>query len=119
MLINLSNHPSSKWQPPQLEAAKVFGEIVDWTFPKIDPYAETEKIHLLAEEHFKKINALGKKEVLAIHLAGELTFTFHLVALLKSAGIPVYASTTERNIKINENGEEIPVFSFIRFRSYY
>jgi len=38
MLINLSNHPTRLWDNAQLDAASVYGDIVEIEFPAIDPH---------------------------------------------------------------------------------
>ena len=56
MLINLSNHPSAKWPPDQLAAAKeLFGEVEDWPFPNIDPRTDSQSVTRLSEDFLQKI----------------------------------------------------------------
>lgn len=62
-------------------------------------------------------NPFKKSPPAAIHITGEMTFTFNLVHLLKEAGIPCIASTTER-IVTEENGKKIVQFQFIQSREY-
>ena len=42
MLINISNHSSDKWSMKQHLMAEKYGEIVDFPFPEIDPYKDSE-----------------------------------------------------------------------------
>ena len=52
MFINISNHPSSDWGTEQISKAKEYGEIVDVTFPEIDPTWNQFKILELCNEYF-------------------------------------------------------------------
>lgn len=115
MLLNLSNHPSASWSAAQLQAATaLYGAIEDLLFPAIPPDAEAEQVQLLAREYFEQVTARCPA---AVHLMGEMTFTFALVQLLREAGIPCIASTTER-IAEERDGQKIVTFRFVQFRSY-
>lgn len=118
MLFNLSNHPSANWPSMQLQAAlEQYGKIQDIDFPHIDPHWAADEVLQLAENYYSSI----KKSVpysAAVHIMGELTFTFALVQKLKAAGIPCIASTTERKIINEENGNKTSAFTFVRFRQY-
>ncbi len=118
MLLNLSNHPFSNWPPNQLQAAlKQYDSIQDMDFPAIDPgWSEDEAVQL-AEKYYCKIRKMDPFPA-AVHLMGELTFTFALVQKLKAAGIPCVASTTERIIKFEQDGTKNSTFHFVRFRAY-
>lgn len=121
MLINLSNHPKSNWSAEQTSAAnKLYDEIIDLPFPQIDPYADEDYINLITDEYFnickEKLNNT-KSENSAVHLMGELNFTFTLVCKLLKAGIKCVSSTTERN-SVEKDGLKISNFKFVRFREY-
>ena len=121
MLINCSNHPVSSWGEKQKNAAAQYGGITDLTFPVIDPEAETDAVALLAEQYEVKIRrllAMKNNGAFAVHLMGELTFCFALVAKLQKAGIPCIASTTQRETIDNAQGTKIVKFRFIQFREY-
>ncbi len=121
MLINLSNHPLRSWTKNQIETAeKQFGEVVDLPFPNINPnWGEAEIMHL-ADDYFESVisildNSNGAAD--AVHVMGELTFTFNIVTKLLNKGVICVASTTERNTK--EIGEKkISEFIFVKFREY-
>lgn len=115
MLLNLSNHPSSTWPENQKKAATEKYEFIeDLAFPQIDPKADEDVIEKLAEEFELKIR---KKDPTAVHIMGEMTFTYRMVNRLKSIGIPCIASTTNRKVT-EKNGVKTSVFEFVRFRSY-
>lgn len=121
MLINLSNHPSANWPQPQLEAAKLYGAIVDLPFPAIDPEAETFDIELLAETYESKAIQLFASEpfgLQAVHIMGELTFCFALVARLQKLGFTCLSSTTSRRTIDHSDGTKTTLFGFVRFREY-
>ena len=115
MLLNLSNHPSHKWPAKQLELAyDLYGSVQDLPFPRINPEATGKEIEQMAEEYLKKINVLSPD---AVHIMGELTFSFNLVRKLQKEGIMCIASTTERKTT-DENGVKTSVFEFVKFREY-
>lgn len=116
MLINLSNHPSSKWSDLQIKTAMdLYGPIKDMEFPHIDPNWSIEEVKALALNYFHQIN---EENPSAVHIMGELSFCFTLVTLLKGSGMHCIASTTERIV--NQNGDQkISNFQFVRFRTYY
>lgn len=114
-LLNLSNHPSAAWSQDQLQAATtLYGAIEDLPFPAIPPDADSGQVQQLAREYFEQVTA---RQPAAVHLMGEMTFTFHLVQLLREAGIPCIASTTER-IAEEREGQKIVTFRFVQFRAY-
>jgi hypothetical protein len=119
MLINLSNHPSTSWQPLQLEAAAAYGEIVDLPFPVISPDWDTAKVETVAREYSDKYKQLlyDKSKQSAVHLAGEPVFCFLLAQLLLKENVICLTSTTER-IVVEENSTKISEFRFGRFREY-
>lgn len=116
MLLNLSNHPSHKWNAKQKQIAQQdYGEVVDIPFPHISPEINKETLANVVNEYFDKIWAIRPK---AVHLMGEMTFTYALVTKLKAAGIPCYASTTNRVVEEQEDGKKIVHFQFVQFRAY-
>jgi hypothetical protein len=121
MLLNLSNHPSNSWSDIQIaEANKHFGQVVDIPFPHVDPNGDEHYICSLADLYFdictEKLSNFPDENC-AVHVMGELNFTFLLVSKLRNAGIKCIASTTERNA-IEKNGLKISEFKFVRFREY-
>jgi hypothetical protein len=115
MLLNLSNHPSTAWPQNQLASASRWGDIQDLPFPQIDPSAQQNNIEALAKSYLTKILKLNPA---AVHLMGELTFSFALVHLLKSHGFTVLASTTHRTTEVRPDGTKISKFEFVQFRHY-
>ena len=124
MLINLSNHPSDNWDKRQKETAlNLYENIIDIKFPEIDSHFDSHNVEILAKQYCKKVsNMLNKiennNEKKAVHIQGEFTFVFKLVKMLKQAGIKCIASTSRRNVEINDNGDKIVKFDFVRFRDY-
>ncbi|MBR6278254.1 MAG: CRISPR-associated protein [Bacteroidales bacterium] len=113
MLLNLSNHPSTSWSEPQLAAAG--GNVVDLAFPQVAPDGDEAYIEQLANDYYNKINAMPNIE--AVHIMGEMNFTYSLVSKLKAHNIRCVASTTKRET-VEENGVKISKFNFVRFREY-
>jgi len=121
MLINLSNHPSDNWEEDQKKAAAPYGAIYDVVFPVIDPTATSREVESLADSYAYKVAQLlsGQNEpASAVHLMGELTFCFALVARLQKAGIICIASTTRRETVVHPDGSKTSRFGFVRFREY-
>lgn len=116
MFINLTNHPSSGWSEEQLSAAKKYGEVVDISFPNIEPYFTSKDINELADEAVEGVKLLDAHPV--VHVMGEMTFTYAVVSRLKVLGITCVASTTERLVKMMPDGKKISEFKFVQFREY-
>ncbi|MDG1432387.1 MAG: CRISPR-associated protein [Saprospiraceae bacterium] len=115
MLLNISNHPSSRWTDQQKKTAEQqFETIEDLAFPNISPEATAGDVQILAGEFIKKINKRSPK---AVHLMGEMTFTYALVSKLKKAGIKCIASTTNRIVE-EKDGKKIVQFQFVQYREY-
>lgn len=115
MLINLSNHPSNRWTEVQLSTAiDSYGAVQDIPFPNIPPAMNSAKLDELTTEYLKKIIDAKPQ---AVHLMGEMTFTFRLVTALKNTKIPCIASTTNRIVEEKE-GKKIVQFEFVQFRQY-
>jgi len=135
MLINLSNYSSSMWSEKQIKAANSqFGTIIDLPFPQINPEGANYEVDRLASEFAEKIleinfnhkmkraetdDGVFSSNSLTVHIMGELTFCYAMIQKLQIAKIPCVASTTARNSEIDENGNKISVFEFVRFRKYF
>lgn len=87
-------------------------------FPIIDPNATMEEVQSLAEETFKAINDLQLSD-LSVHVMGEFTFCYAFLKLLEQERVGAYASTTKREVRIDESGIKTSVFMFFKFRPYY
>lgn len=115
-LLNLTNHPSTSWPSNQKKTAiELYGAIHDMQFPRINPALTENELAELVNEYLTKVINLSPT---AVHIMGEMTFTFRLVNKLKENGIKCVASTTERVTRENKNGEKISTFKFVQFREY-
>ena len=118
-MINLSNHPSDKWSEKQLVCASQYGDVIDLSFPSVDPYGTSQYIDDLVQEYFDKIMEFHDPVVM---LQGEYLFTYRLINKLKAAGITVLASCSERRTieYIDENGHTSrkSEFEFVNFKEY-
>jgi len=122
MLLNLSNHPSHLWDEQQVvQATKLYGKIEDIPFPTISPTEDTDAVTWLAESYLnicqEKLKSSTDK-INAVHLMGELTFTFALVVRLQRCNILCVASTAKRDVLDYGNGQKKVSFDFISFREY-
>ena len=119
MFINFTNHPSSVWENSQIEAAEVFGQIVDMEFPSVDGRGDEHYIAGLVSQYVSRIRELApNSEDTVIHIMGEMTFTCAVVNSLQQNGYICVASTTERNVTVLDDGSKKVQFQFIRFRRY-
>ena len=118
MLINFSNHPSCNWEQRQIEAASIYGEVVDVAFPDVNAADDTDTIQRLADGYVRLIASMRKDSDIIVHVMGEMTFTYAVVSRLKELGIKCVASTTERNAKDIGVGQKLSSFTFVRFRAY-
>ena len=119
MLINFSNHPYEIWVEKQKEAAKQYGEVVDFPFPPINPDMDTEDMRKIVQDCVEKIEAMKPTAVMA---AGEFTFIFMLVDKLLQDGIKVMCTCSRRltteTKRPDGSNEKTSVFVFERFRDY-
>lgn len=118
MFINYSHHPSAQWGETQLEAARVYGEVVDIPFAKVKPEASSDEVIALAEAETKKILEKLPEAVLC---QGEMVLTYHLVRLLKQNRVRVLCATTNRHIDetiVDGKTVKQSVFEFVQFREY-
>ena len=100
MFVNLSNHPSNRWERAQLETAREnYGEIVDMPFPQVTPDASNDELQILAQEYVQRIMSLTKSQTVTVHIMGEMTFT-------------------ERKNTYNDDGTKVSEFQFVKFREY-
>lgn len=118
LFINFSNHPSKYWDDKQRKASHNYGELFDMPFPQIDPNASNEELKILAQDCVKKIASLGDSQSITVHIMGEMTFAYMVVAQLKKMGIKCIASTIERKTTYNDDGTKLSEFSFVKFREY-
>lgn len=118
MLVNISNHPSQKWNEKQLSTAQAYGEVVDLPFPQVCPQATPKDIAKIAEETVAEVQNLVSPQNATIHVMGEMNLTYRLVRELTQIGYCCVASTTERITVENPDGSKISVFNFVQFRSY-
>jgi len=121
-LINISNHPSSRWSQSQLQSALAFAEeIIDVPFPLVDPSAREKEIHQMASEIFTKhILSLPKWKDSVVMIQGEFSLCYALFMLCKSNALPIAIPTTSRQVreKVLADGSVIKqaTFKFVRWR---
>jgi hypothetical protein len=122
MLLNLSNHPSTRWSDKQKQTAiEKYGTIQDMPFPNVPPAAIPSEIKTMAADYVKQIRGLAKAEEnapFAVHIMGEMTLVFRIISLLKRSKISCMASTSERKSIENSDGTKTMQFEFIQFREY-
>ena len=120
MFINLTNHPTDRWEAAQLRAASTYGTLTDLPFPQVPPESDEDTIATLADEYTQRVLHLqhSTHEPVVVHIAGEHTLVYALVGRLRQAGIRCIASTTCRIAEEEANGLKHSQFRFVRFREY-
>lgn len=119
MLINLTNHPSSKWSSEQMGAAVAsYEEVVDYAFPIVSPIATEHEIYVMANAIVDDILRLYGTQDVFIHVMGELTLCYCLIRKFTEKGIHCVASTTERIVTEHPDGTKTSTFKFVQFREY-
>ena len=120
MLINISNHPSTKWTAEQIEAAGIYGGVADLPFPAVDPAGDSGYFDALADEYVSKVE--NQPDVKAVMVQGEFILTYRLVNKLKSKGIKCVSAETRRNVVEGMDSEgntvKTSVFKFEKFMEY-
>ena len=91
---------------------------VEYEPPRPLEQLSKEEIIDICHQLSKSILLIGSREESFIHIMGEMTLTFALVTELKDLGYTCLASTTERKVEINENGDKVVHFEFVQFREY-
>ena len=117
IFLNCSNHPSHGWSAEQRAAAETLadGEIIDFTFPQVPPDAPSEDVSELAQS---TIEAIETHNAAVVHIAGELTLCFAMIAALQRRGARVVCATTTRNTHVNPDGSKTSRFEFVSWREY-
>jgi hypothetical protein len=114
--LNISNHPSDKWTPEQVEAAKSLGGLPsDVKFPHVDPQWSTEEVQNVAK---KLVMSLDLVEVAGAMVAGEPLMTLCIVRNLQAIGVRCFSATTERSVVEGKDGVKTSKFNFVRFREW-
>lgn len=133
MFINLTNHPSEKWSPSQMTAAREWGVIVELPFPAVEANASTDEVLALASDYLERVRALlryacDRQARAAVLCQGEFSLTHALVYGIQSMAaaeqreIAVFAACSERRSEdvLQEDGtvKKLSVFDFVQFREY-
>ena len=133
MLINLTNHTSDqtrpepdRWSALQYQTAiETWGHVLDLGFPVVPPEATATEIDDLASQYLNQcVKLFGDHrnkpgESNAVHVMGEMTFTYAMVNKLRDAGIMAVASTTDREVEADSRGNKVSKFRFGQFRPYF
>lgn len=120
ILINHSNHPSSKWEGTQLYG---WDKIVDLPFPDVPPELDTndEKLRKLIIDGLDKILQIQREnpeDSIYIMLQGEFSYCYLLFQRLKEYGFKIAIPTTKRLVTENPDGSRTYRFEFIRWRIF-
>lgn len=117
-LVNITNHPSSKWSREQFEAAmQIADQIIDIPFPSVPPTATTTDIFSMAVSLVEMI-AETPRQLSMVLIQGEFTLTHLVVRSLMKVGVRVCAATSERVSVDLGDGKKSVEFRFVKFRDY-
>lgn len=94
VFVSCTNHELTPQQCAAVQDHCPGAQVLELPFPLVTTDADAAAIGRMAEE---LVAHILKSRVCAVHLAGEQTLTHAVVAQLQGAGIPTYASTTERD----------------------
>lgn len=114
--INFTNHASALWGREQMQAAEIYGEVVDCPFPAVSADCDEREIRQLALNYTEKIIAMQPAAVLC---QGEYSLAFAVAFLLIQNDIPVLVACSERCVEERKEGETTKresIFRFVRFR---
>ena len=113
-LINISNHPSEKWEENQ---KRDFEEVVDMPFPNIVLHSNFDQI---ADQLYDKVREHLKARPwdTAIMVQGQHPATFAIVACFLNAGYKVLSAYTERMSVDNVDGTKTSKFVFGGYQEY-
>ena len=125
MFINISNHPSSRWEKEQLDAARELGgEVIDIQFPNVPSAVSGRDVEYMAIELVNDVyfKIEGSDNTVAM-VQGESTLATTVVAMLQNiCGIKVVAACSDRNVEeiVLDDGtvKKNVIFKFIQFREY-
>lgn len=120
MFFNISNHPSTKWEQSQIDAAHALGgEIVDIPFPQVPANATPDDIRRMSEEMCEKVRNM-RGEVPPENYAmimGEFSLTVCLAIDLDYI-VRTVVATTDRVVAELPDGGIVHRFKFVQFRDY-
>lgn len=112
--INLTNHPSDKWNEDQKRAAQCYGAIEDLPFPEVDPEGGEDYVRALSD---RLVEQVIERRPDAVLCQGEFTLAYSVIRKLQQRGVTVLAACSKRNVMEKEN-RKVTIFEFVRFREY-
>lgn len=113
--VNLSNHPSGRWDEPQRAAAAALGtSVLDVPFPTVPATLGVGGLPALVEETLTRIPGDAR----VVMVAGECTLTAALVVALQARGVRCVGPSSERFVEHEAGGEKRVSSRFVRFRDY-
>ena len=126
-LLNISNHPSSRWEEGQKRG---WDTITDVPFPQIDPSWDTTHegwvgaCRTIGQAIEEALAQKGEDNLLFLFLAGEFSVCHHIIQTLVHKGLDdeifLVVPTTRREVveTVKEDGtvEKRAVFKFVKWR---
>ena len=112
MLINVSNHPVSRWSDAQKEGWDLIRHI---PFPNVDPKTSDLSVRVMAIDLKEQIlEATEPQFQVFVCVQGEFSLTVSTIKLLDD--FQVVFPTTERVVEEKEDGTKVSKFNFVQWR---
>mgnify|MGYP001297379241 CR=1 FL=1 len=115
MFINISNHPSGRFDAAQLAAASELGngQVHDLPFPNVPPEASPEEVRALALDLVSRVPS----EARVAMVQGEFSLFLEVVPRLQERGVQIVVATSERDVVEGPDGQKVVRFRFCQFRT--
>lgn len=120
MIINLSSHPSTKWNEKRLKISRELSgddKLIDKPFPYISPLYTTEDILKIVEGDFEDLQVFIKYNPnLKIIIEGDVSFVHYFVNKAEKCGIKCYTPTYQKSVTKFPDGNIVTKYEFEQFR---
>lgn len=133
IFINVSNHPSTRWDAEQMAAAG--GHVVDVPFPNVPPEATEEEVAAIAaavveavgnvnynfwqslpKDEYERAATSASRAPTQVLVQGEFSLCAELWPRLADYGFTPVVATSERQSVDLGDGKKAAVFKFVKFR---
>ncbi|MGL5318679.1 MAG: hypothetical protein ACRC9Q_08305 [Bacteroidales bacterium] len=117
MFINVTNYPFRDWEEAQISAAALYGEVEDFSFPKVGAALSSSEVAEMAREMAERIAArlwVKNDNKNGVLIMGESSFAYALIQECQHRRINALCATY--HIELFEDEELIQ--RFVKFREY-
>ena len=113
-LINISNHPSNKWETGQ---SLDYGKVIDIPFPAINYDSNFQRIADSIYDTIRNRYHRTPRDC-TVMVQGQHVATFAIVATLMSCGFRCVSAFTDRIVSENPDGTKLSRFVFGGYQEY-